>query len=133
MQSRNQELNEVRQALLGITTEITEALKNVPEQLDKLTQQIYKFNRFMLDTQMKISLMGADEQNTFIKENKKFINRAREVVERDVYNYLNANEAKKDALKETAIKNLSRLNTNEAEKESKNAVIEPDLHTRKRK
>ena len=118
MQSRNQELNEVRQALLGITTEITEALKNVPEQLDKLTQQIYKFNRFMLDTQMKISLMGADEQNTFIKENKKFINRAREVVERDVYNYLNANEAKKDALKETAIKNLSRLNTNQPHKKS---------------
>ncbi|OGT42641.1 MAG: hypothetical protein A3F42_07060 [Gammaproteobacteria bacterium RIFCSPHIGHO2_12_FULL_37_34] len=129
---QDQELKElllsVRQALLGITLKITEALQKVPEQLDKITHQIYEFNKLMLDTQMKLTMMGVDKDNPILKPQKELFERARDVIEGNVYNYLNANQDNKLAYKQKALNEL--IGEKEKGKEGINTALRTSMENK---
>lgn len=84
------ELTNIKEALLGVVTNISTLLNNSPERIEAINRQLYEFNRLSLRVAMSSGVSQAD---------KTLLENARKVVEDHIHPYLEANNQKKMELK----------------------------------
>ena len=99
----NKDLTDVKAVLLGITSKLTDALKETADKFDEITHQIYEFNRLMLSAQLKMRMSG----HSLPDKDKALLEKARDVIEGSVYKYISANNTQRQELKQEALKKVT--------------------------